>query len=181
MASDGCVILRQPGPLKLGSDWAPHHSRAFRRCLPRALETAPCHPRNQRRRRPPPVPPPIAARRSTRRRSLEENREACIGDAVAWCIAHGASYAAPVETGEPASLSFSHAPFALAPFPFPRSEYERLVAMQPTFNRLVELVAEDSEWLEATLAQTAASDAFTRRLLELRRSSPRRQALGSLT
>ena len=115
-------------------------------------------------------------RRSTRRRSLEENREACIGDAVAWCIAHGASYAAPVETGEPASLSFSHAPFALAPFPFPRSEYERLVAMQPTFNRLVELVAEDSEWLEATLAQTAASDAFTRRLLELRRSSPRRQA-----
>ncbi|KAH8060779.1 glutathione synthase [Aureococcus anophagefferens] len=42
--------------------------------------------------------------------------------------------------------------------------------MQPAFNRLVERVAQDAAWLEATLEQTAASDAFTRRLLELRRS-----------
>ena len=109
-------------------------------------------------------------RRGGRLSAVEEPQERVVGDAVAWCVAHGASYAAPVAAGEAPSLSFTHAPFALFPFPFPRSEYERLVAMQPAFNRLVERVAQDAAWLEATLEQTAASDAFTRRLLELRRS-----------
>ena len=109
-------------------------------------------------------------RRGGRLSAVEEPQERVVGDAVAWCVAHGASYAAPVAAGEAPSLSFTHAPFALFPFPFPRSEYERLVAMQPAFNRLVERVARDAAWLEATLEQTAASDAFTRRLLELRRS-----------
>jgi len=123
---------------------------------------------------PRPPPPP--------RRKLEAHREDAIADAVGYLVAHGGAYAAPVAPGEAPSTQYTHAPFALEPFPFPKAEYDKVVALQPAFSRLVDAVAKDAAWLESTLAQTAASDAFTRRLLELRRScaSPQGCSLGLL-
>ena len=46
-------------------------------------------------------------RRGGRLSAVEEPQERVVGDAVAWCVAHGASYAAPVAAGEAPSLSLS--------------------------------------------------------------------------
>jgi hypothetical protein len=44
-------------------------------------------------------------------------------------------------------------------------------AAQPAFNRLVDAVARDEPWLEATLRLAAQHDDFTGRLLQLLRDS----------
>ena len=46
-----------------------------------------------------------------------------------------------------------------------------VVELQPAFGRLVDAVARDAVWLEETLQETAASDEFTRKLLEMRRDA----------
>lgn len=104
--------------------------------------------------------------RMAARTKLKGHEDEALGDAVAWCVAHGGCYADP----EDATL-YGHAPFALEPFPFPRTEYERVVELQPAFGRLVDAVARDAVWLEETLQETAASDEFTRKLLEMRRDA----------
>ena len=109
------------------------------------------------------IAPLLGARKMTK---LQGHEEEALGDAVAWCVAHGGCYADPNDP-----KLYGHAPFALEPFPFPRSEYDRVVALQPAFGRLVDCVARDAAWLEDTLKETAASDEFTRKLLELRRET----------
>lgn len=49
----------------------------------------------------------------------------------------------------PDSLNF--APFVLLPSVFPRKEFERAVALQPTINELMHKVAHNHEFLEETL------------------------------
>jgi len=119
-----------------------------------------------------------APRRSqTPRKPLRASADEALADAVAWIVAHGGCYADP----ERLEL-YGHAPFALEPFPFPKREYDRLVALQPHFNALVDAVARDAAWLDETLAPAAKADAFTRRLLELRETcdSPQKASLGLL-
>ncbi|KAJ1456109.1 glutathione synthase [Pelagophyceae sp. CCMP2097] len=97
-----------------------------------------------------------------------EEREKLLPDAVAWCVGHGALYALKSTEDEKLGKSaFEHAPFALAPFCWPRASYEHVVALQPLFNVLVDRVARDGPWLRATLAEAAAGDAFTARLLRV--------------
>ena len=65
------------------------------------------------------------ARTATKRKALDAHRDAAVEDAVAWCVAHGGAYAsAGGQPGDPPS--FGHAPFALAPFPFPRRAHRAL-------------------------------------------------------
>ena len=92
-----------------------------------------------------------APRRSqTPRKPLRASADEALADAVAWIVAHGGCYADP----ERLEL-YGHAPFALEPFPFPKREYDRLVALQPHFNALVDAVARDAAWLDGTLAPAA--------------------------
>ena len=88
------------------------------------------------------IAPLLGARKMTK---LQGHEEEALGDAVAWCVANGGCYADPNDP-----KLYGHAPFALEPFPFPRAEYDRVVALQPAFGRLVDCVARDAAWLEDT-------------------------------
>ena len=67
-----------------------------------------------------------------------------------------------------------HAPLSVEPAPIPRPAFESALAAARDFNALAASVAADHAWLEATLAPAAAAgDAFTARLLALRRSTAR--------
>jgi len=106
-----------------------------------------------------------------------------IPEAVSWCVAHGAMYALPAADMEALGESyvkggaFAHAPFALAPFPWPRREFEKVKRLQPTLNRVVDRVSRDGAWLETTLAETVRSDAFTARLWRVYKECPNPQSL----
>eukprot|EP00635_Sarcinochrysidales_sp_CCMP3193_P003000 CAMPEP_0118907692 /NCGR_PEP_ID=MMETSP1166-20130328/11018_1 /TAXON_ID=1104430 /ORGANISM="Chrysoreinhardia sp, Strain CCMP3193" /LENGTH=493 /DNA_ID=CAMNT_0006847063 /DNA_START=191 /DNA_END=1672 /DNA_ORIENTATION=+ len=103
-----------------------------------------------------------------------------VPEAVSWCVAHGAVYVLPtadMPEGYERGGAFSHAPFALGPFPWPRREYERVTKLQPTLNRVVDRVSRDGDWLRTTLKETIASDDFTKRLFELYEAAPNPQSL----
>lgn len=51
----------------------------------------------------------------------------------------------------------------------PASAFNEAVALAGPFNRLVDAIARDTEWLATTLAATGAGDAFTGRLLDMHR------------
>ena len=59
------------------------------------------------------------------------------------------------------------APFLLFPSPFPKSEFDRAVNLQPVLNELMHNVAHDREFLENTLRHTIEVDDFTRRLYQI--------------
>jgi glutathione synthase len=84
-----------------------------------------------------------------------------------------------VGLGDPAApdAALVHAPLAVEPSPLPRAAFEAAVSAAPDFNALAAAVAADADWLEATLAPAAAAgDAFTARLLSLRRGTARTAA-----
>ena len=67
-----------------------------------------------------------------------------------------------------------HAPLAVEPAPVPRAAFLSAVAAATHFNALAAAVAADPAWMEATLGPAAAAgDAFTARLLALRRGTAR--------
>lgn len=59
------------------------------------------------------------------------------------------------------------APFALLPSPFPRSEFEKAVELQPILNELMHKVAHDDEFLTNTLQNALQVDEFTANLFEI--------------
>jgi len=58
-------------------------------------------------------------------------------------------------------------PFVLTPSPFPRSEFEKVVDLQTTWNELMFAVANDDEFLRQTLASTIKVDDFTAKLFDI--------------
>lgn len=106
-----------------------------------------------------------------------------IPEAVSWCVAHGAVYALPKDDAAKlgdtyeASGAFAHAPFALAPFAWPRSEYDKVVGLQPTLSRVIDRVSRDHDWLETTLKETITSDDFTAKVYDVYKSAPNPQEL----
>uniref|UniRef100_A0AAY4EDE5 Glutathione synthetase n=1 Tax=Denticeps clupeoides TaxID=299321 RepID=A0AAY4EDE5_9TELE len=62
-----------------------------------------------------------------------------------------------------------HAPFALFPSPVPKSLFLQALAAQPLFNRLVDRISRDPEFLENVLASTIKVDDFTARLFSIYR------------
>jgi len=59
------------------------------------------------------------------------------------------------------------APFVLFPTPFPRTEFEKAVALQPILNELMHKVAHDHEFLKESLKHTIMVDEFTGRLWKI--------------
>jgi glutathione synthase len=68
-------------------------------------------------------------------------------------------------------VSIVHAPFALAPTPFPQLEFELVQRSMPLFSSLVHAVSQDGRYLARTLAAAAKHDDFTSRLLGVWRES----------
>ncbi|KAJ8604808.1 hypothetical protein CTAYLR_001001 [Chrysophaeum taylorii] len=108
---------------------------------------------------------------------------AMIPEAVSWCVAHGAVYALPHADAEALGEAyevggaFSHAPFSLAPFPWPRSEYEKVCEIQKTLCLVVDRASRDGAWLERVLIETVASDEFTANVFRVYREHPNPQPL----
>ena len=64
-------------------------------------------------------------------------------------------------------VSIIHAPFSLAPTPFPQSEFELVQRSMPLFCALAHAVSQDTNYLRSTLAAAAQYDEFTRNLLDV--------------
>lgn len=72
-------------------------------------------------------------------------------------------------------LQFSHMPFSLVPSPVPREEFLRAMRAMPLFNRLIEAIARNPEWLHEHLE---GLDEFTSQLLAVsKRCQPPSQQL----
>jgi glutathione synthase len=79
---------------------------------------------------------------------------------VAWAGANGMQMAmTPVE--------FSHVPFSLLPIPYPKSEFEKGVAVGPLFNSLYDTVSRDLDWLYDQIESTLEEDKFTAELVRI--------------
>ena len=92
------------------------------------------------------------------------------GGAVPRLFARGVALSPPAPS---LAGTLQHAPFALLPSAVPARAYTTAIALAPAFNALVDAVARDGAWLRSTLAETAAGDAFTARLLALLEDTPR--------
>ena len=85
-----------------------------------------------------------------------------VKEAADWAVAHGLLMAHKSQDGQ-----FEHAPLSLEATPFPQQQYIRAVQLAPVFNNLVEAIAQDPEWLQATLGAVVAHDKFTGQLLNI--------------
>lgn len=98
----------------------------------------------------------------------EESFAEVVAKAKDYALMHGAGIRAR-DPFNPDALQF--VPFVLTPSPFPRTEFQRVVELQTTWNELMHAVAYDDEFLRSTLASTVKVDDFTARLFELYLSS----------
>lgn len=79
--------------------------------------------------------------------------------------------------GDAPSSAIIHAPLSALPVTFPRERFLQAKQAATAFNSLVDAVAADEQYLEATLEAASQHDDFTARLLwVLRESRPQRQA-----
>ncbi|XP_063696004.1 glutathione synthetase-like [Culicoides brevitarsis] len=108
----------------------------------------------------------------------EEQFAELITKAKDYALMHGAGIR-PSNNFNPDALQF--VPFVLTPSPFPRAEFEKVVALQTTLNELMHAVAHDDEFLSSVLASTIKVDDFTAKLFHCYKSiKPKKDAL-SLT
>lgn len=73
-----------------------------------------------------------------------------------------------------------HAPFTLEPYTISRKAFLKAKSLTPLFNRLLDRISRDYDWLVSTLLRTASSDEFTGRLMEILQTTARegiRQAI----
>ncbi|CAK1590951.1 unnamed protein product [Parnassius mnemosyne] len=63
--------------------------------------------------------------------------------------------------------SIQIAPFVLLPSPFPRTEFDKAIELQPVLNELMHKVAHDDEFLEHTLQNALQVDEFTANLYDI--------------
>ena len=95
----------------------------------------------------------------------DEDVSALHREALAWAGQNGLLMRC---SGSEDDASLVHVPFSLLPaMPLPRALFDRACALATPFNRLVERVASQPEWLHATLAPAAEHDEFTRRLVAM--------------
>lgn len=154
---------------------------SLRRLLLLALLSA-AHCEEATEEAPLPTPPPIdflaqqldfaAERPPTTLPPWLASKAQCDGlvtECIAWAACNGLLMrAAPIEgSPSPPIPAYVHAPFALGPFELPAECLEEAYAIGPLFGKLVEEVSRDLPWLSKTLATTAESDDFTKRLLRL--------------
>ncbi|KAJ2108483.1 Glutathione synthetase, partial [Coemansia sp. RSA 922] len=93
---------------------------------------------------------------------------AYVDEAVDWEATHGLLLRAPKLDGDDwLATALVPAPVALAPSPIPRSEFDKVVALQPVFNQLFDRVARDHDFLTSTLESLGSADEFTLRILAM--------------
>ena len=92
-----------------------------------------------------------------------EQAKELTGEAVAWATANGLQIMLDPKTS-------AHAPFALLPMPFPRSEFSKAMAWSELYNVMVDRMARQPEWLCSVLEGVIGSDAFTARLVSICRA-----------
>jgi hypothetical protein len=88
----------------------------------------------------------------------EEQLQELTLQAKTYALAHGLLYL-PVSTDSKTFASppsAIHAPFALFPTPFPRSQFERAKNLQQIYNVLYARVASDEEFLDSVLSAETA-------------------------
>eukprot|EP01137_Pigoraptor_chileana_P013412 Opistho-2@66910 len=105
-----------------------------------------------------------------------------VAEACDYAVAHGIVMGASTAGESGKAHVVSHAPFTLAPSPFPASQYRAAVDLQPHFNYLVDRISRDYDFLKATLRGAIQSDPFTARLWDIYeesiRGAPQRITLG---
>ena len=57
--------------------------------------------------------------------------------------------------------------FSLLPRPYPRSLFNKVIATVPHFNKLIEGISKDPEWIIESLESVISSDDFTRHLIDI--------------
>ncbi|KAJ2740505.1 Glutathione synthetase [Coemansia sp. BCRC 34301] len=97
-------------------------------------------------------------------------------EAVDWEATHGLLLRAPkLDGADWLSTALVPAPVALGPSPIPRTEFDKIVALQPVLNELFDRVARDHDFLASTLQSLGSADEFTSRILTM---YMRQRALG---
>jgi glutathione synthase len=91
-----------------------------------------------------------------------EAQIALAAEAEAWALTHGLVMG---HSNIPGAMQ--HAPVTLLPSPFPKTAFSKVRNLTPDFNRLLDRVARDQAFLNDVLQDTAADDAFLRRLLDV--------------
>ncbi|XP_060843404.1 glutathione synthetase-like isoform X1 [Rhopalosiphum padi] len=81
-----------------------------------------------------------------------------------WTIMHGGGMRSKTQFSYD---SLTVVPFTLLPSVFPRSEFQKAVAIQPALNELTHRVSNDHEFLYSCLEKTIEVDEFTRNLFKL--------------
>ncbi|KAJ1844276.1 Glutathione synthetase, partial [Coemansia sp. RSA 2708] len=94
-----------------------------------------------------------------------------IETAVDWEATHGLLFRAPPSDATASTdwlqAALVPAPIALAPSPVPRSEFDRVVALQPALNQLFDRISRDHDFLVNTLQSLGTADEFTSRVFEM--------------
>ncbi|KAJ1898871.1 Glutathione synthetase [Kickxella alabastrina] len=95
-----------------------------------------------------------------------------INAAVDWEASHGLLLRAPKLEGADKEAEWLNsalvpAPVAFAPSPIPRSEFEKVVALQPALNLLFDRISRDHEFLSTTLQSLGKSDEFTSKVFDM--------------
>lgn len=91
---------------------------------------------------------------------------------VQYAFCNGIAYGSP-HTPEtklhPERNSAVHAPFTVDPYPIDADAFKLAMSLASSFNHLVDVIAQDSEWLLSTLKSTAVHDEFTGKLMDIYR------------
>ena len=97
--------------------------------------------------------------------SLQVAGAELLRDSVQFAELNGLLYGLK-DPGADASAA-TQCPVAMLPFKIPSKAFQDCVSLSPLWNKLVDAVARDIEWLHGTLEPVAKADPFTGRLLEI--------------
>jgi len=100
--------------------------------------------------------------------AIEKVSEDLLPLVLDYAMSHGLVYADKDQAGDPSRAT--QCPIALLPLQVPARAFAEVVSLSPLWNRLVDAVARDTEWLHGTLANAAQADPFTRRLVDMSRA-----------
>lgn len=100
--------------------------------------------------------------------AAEEQLKATLMEpALHYLMMHGLVYADKQQGGDASRAT--QCPVALLPGKLPAAAFHEVVALAPLWNKLVDAVSRDLEWLYQTLEHAGKGDPFTGRLVEMSR------------
>lgn len=98
-----------------------------------------------------------------------EVAEEVVREALVWASLHGAVVGdkSNERSGTSPGVGMVHVPLALLPTPFPRQAFTQALDLATHYNTLVDRVSQDTQFLQAALAQTRNADSFTARIMDI--------------